>query len=274
MRVCGVSVIVLVALVVAACGGAGKEAAGPVGQETLVASPRLEVDRVALAVSSTRSSAAPACRRGEIRRIGNRRVAYAVVLKRPSVVFRRPGRRPLARFQKLNRNGFPTVFGVRAVVLDASCNPVWYRVQLPIRPNGASGFVKARAIELHRVYTRIVIDLSRRELVVYRSGRRMLHTKVAVGAPGTPTPAGAFYVNQRLRPADPGGPYGPAALGISAFSPVLTGWAQDGPIAIHGTDEPASIGQPASHGCVRVTNGLMESLYRRIPAGTPVLIKA
>ena len=27
-------------------------------------------------------------------------------------------------------------------------------------------------------------------------------------------------------------------LGISAYSPVLTGWAQGGPIAIHGTNEP------------------------------------
>jgi lipoprotein-anchoring transpeptidase ErfK/SrfK len=48
------------------------------------------------------------------------------------------------------------------------------------------------------------------------------------------------------------GPYGPAALGISAFSNVLTGWAQGGPIAIHGTNAPWSIGRAVSNGCIRV----------------------
>src|SRR2546423_7621812 len=45
----------------------------------------------------------------------------------------------------------------------------------------------------------------------------------------------------RLIPTDPSGPYGPGAIGISAFSNVLTGWAQGGPVAIHGTNENAEI---------------------------------
>ena len=41
---------------------------------------------------------------------------------------------------------------------------------------------------------------------------------------------------------------------------------------IHGTDAPASIGQSASHGCVRVRNEDIETLFRIVPIGTPVYI--
>jgi lipoprotein-anchoring transpeptidase ErfK/SrfK len=80
-------------------------------------------------------------------------------------------------------------------------------------------------------------------------------------------------VNQLLIPADTSGPFGPGAIGISAFSNVLTGWAQGGPIAIHGTNEPWSIGQAASNGCIRVHNSVLRRLFRSTPAGTPVVIR-
>jgi len=41
---------------------------------------------------------------------------------------------------------------------------------------------------------------------------------------------------------------------------------------IHGTDAPASIGRGASHGCVRVRNEDVETLFRIVPVGTPVYI--
>jgi lipoprotein-anchoring transpeptidase ErfK/SrfK len=41
---------------------------------------------------------------------------------------------------------------------------------------------------------------------------------------------------------------------------------------IHGTDDPASIGHSASHGCVRLRNEDIETLYRMVPVGTPVFI--
>ena len=42
--------------------------------------------------------------------------------------------------------------------------------------------------------------------------------------------------------------------------------------AIHGTDEPASIGRSVSHGCVRLRNEDIETLYNIVPVGTPVYI--
>ena len=42
--------------------------------------------------------------------------------------------------------------------------------------------------------------------------------------------------------------------------------------ALHGTDKPESIGQSVSHGCVRLRNEDIETLYRMVPVGTPVYI--
>jgi len=229
--------------------------------------------------SATRSvQRAPAaveshCRSGTSRPVGSTRVAVAAVVRSQARVFRLPGRRELARFGRLNQNGYPTVFRVLSAVRARNCRTVWYRVQVPMRPNGLSGYVRARSVDVGKVRTRILVDLSSRRLTFFRNGRFVLWATTAVGASATPTPTGRYYVNQKLIPADASGPFGPGALGISAFSPVLTGWAQGGPVAIHGTNEPWSIGHPVSNGCIRVRNPVLRRLFAAAPAGTPVLIR-
>jgi lipoprotein-anchoring transpeptidase ErfK/SrfK len=178
----------------------------------------------------------------------------------------------VARFGRRNVNDYPTVFAVRGRVRDAACKVAWYEVQLPMRPNGRTGWVPASAVKLARVDTRIVVDLSRRSLRFFEDGRLRLRITVAIGKRATPTPVGRFYVNQRLVPTREGGPFGPAALGVSAFSEVLTNWVQGGPIAIHGTNEPRSVGLAASNGCIRVENETLRWLFEATPAGTPVTI--
>ncbi len=124
-------------------------------------------------------------------------------------------------FERRNVNGVTTVFGVLAVRVDGRCRATHYRVQLPIRPNGATGWVSAVDVRVRKVNVRIAIDLSQRRITLFRDGRIVLLTTAAIGAPSTPTPTGRFYVNQRLLAADPIGGYGPGAIGISAYSPVL-----------------------------------------------------
>jgi lipoprotein-anchoring transpeptidase ErfK/SrfK len=204
------------------------------------------------------------------RRLGSPRVAYVGLAARGAVAYRAPGRSIVARFGSENQNGYPTFLAVLGA--RSGCGARWYRVQLPIRPNGATGWVRAAALQLHAVHTRIEVDLSRRQLTLFDRGRRVFAATVAVGSPATPTPIGRYYVNQRLVPDDPNGPYGPAALGVSAFSPVLTGWAQGGPIGIHGTNEPWSIGHAVSNGCIRLPNATLARLFRVAVAGTPVVI--
>jgi lipoprotein-anchoring transpeptidase ErfK/SrfK len=208
------------------------------------------------------------------RSLASTRVAYAAIVRERATAFRAPGGRGFARFGRLNVNDYPTVFGVRGELVGPDCAVRWYSVQLPIKPNGVTGWVRAADVDLARVRTRIVVDLSARRVTLYEGGRPALSSPAAVGAPATPTPTGSFYVNQRLVPADPSGPFGPGALGISAYSDVLTGWTQGGPVAIHGTNTPASIGRAVSNGCIRVPNDVLERLFKVALAGTPVVVRA
>lgn len=191
-----------------------------------------------------------------------------------AVAYREPGGEVLARFERLNVNGVRTVFGVRAERVGADCRAEWYHVQLPRKPNGITGWVRAADVDVATVTTRIVVDLSERRVTLFDEGREVLSARAAIGSAATPTPTGEYYVNQRLVPTDPTGPYGPGAIGISAFSEVLTGWAQGGPIAIHGTNRPDLIGRAVSNGCLRVRNDLLLELFERTLAGTPVTVRA
>ncbi len=42
--------------------------------------------------------------------------------------------------------------------------------------------------------------------------------------------------------------------------------------ALHGTNNPSSIGQSVSHGCIRLRNEDIQTLYEMVPVGTPVFI--
>jgi L,D-transpeptidase catalytic domain len=148
----------------------------------------------------------------------------------------------------------------------------WLRILLPIRPNGAAGWVRKGAVSVHEVDQRIVVDLSDKTLRYYRHGRLQRDFSVGIGRPETPTAVGTFYVWAQVPQASPFGPYGVFALGLSGFSPVLKDWPGGGRMAIHGTSHPGDRGLMVSHGCVRVYNDDMIDL-RRVPLGTPVIIK-
>jgi lipoprotein-anchoring transpeptidase ErfK/SrfK len=213
------------------------------------------------------------CLPGTFHRLGSAKLAYVAFVRSRATVSGRPGGRALASFGRLNVNGVPTIFSIRGVRVDRRCRPATYLVQIPKRPNGVTAWVPARQVGVAKVKTRIVVDLSARRVTLYRGGRRVLSAIAAVGSPATPTPTGSFYVNQRLVPTDPSGPFGPGAVGISAFSNVLTGWTQGGPIAIHGTNAPWSIGKAVSNGCIRLPNAVLRKLFRQALGGTPVVIR-
>jgi lipoprotein-anchoring transpeptidase ErfK/SrfK len=226
-----------------------------------------------LAVAAAAPARGVACSSRAERPLASPGGAWLAQATRSVTAFRAPGVRPFARFGVRNVNGAVTIFGVIGERLDDTCRPVWIHVALPMRPNGITGWVPAAKVRVAAVHTRIVVDVSRRSVRLYKWGRLVLRSRAAVGSSATPTPVGRFYVNQKLVPSDPGGPFGPGAVGISAFSPVLTGWAQGGPIAIHGTNEPWSIGRPVSNGCIRLPNPVLRRLFSQARVGTPVLIR-
>lgn len=234
----------------------------------LLAQPAAAGDR-----RSPRAVPATGCAPGSVHRMRTARLSYGARALRRVRARRLPGGPVIERFGTVNVNGVATVFGVLAARVDASCRPVWLEVQLPIRPNGSTGWVLARDVALFPVRTRIAVDLSRRRVTLLRSGRPILVATVVVGAPSTPTPTGRYYVNQRLLTRSPTGPFGPGAVGISAFSPVLRSWPQGGPIAIHGTDAPGLIGFAVSYGCMRARNADIVRLLQLAVEGTPVDIR-
>jgi lipoprotein-anchoring transpeptidase ErfK/SrfK len=146
-------------------------------------------------------------------------------------------------------------------------------VNLPMRPNGSVGFVPANAMTISETDALLKVSLKSRELVAYRGTEEVLRAPIAVGQTRFPTPKGMFYTLEVAKLENPNGPYGPYALGLSGFSAVLTEFGRgDGQLAIHGTNEPALLGQNVSHGCIRISNEMITRLVQEFPLGAPVVI--
>jgi lipoprotein-anchoring transpeptidase ErfK/SrfK len=128
----------------------------------------------------------------------------------------------------------------------------------------------------------IVIVTHARELYYMLGNSQAIRYPVGVGRAGMAWHGRARIAEKALRPnwgppADialanpniplviPGGsprnPMGAAAMGLSR-----------GNYAIHGTNEPGSIGRFVSHGCIRMHNEDVLDLYHRAPVGTEVIV--
>jgi lipoprotein-anchoring transpeptidase ErfK/SrfK len=149
----------------------------------------------------------------------------------------------------------------------------WLHVRLPGRPNGETGWIRTRATALAVTPWHIVVDTARRRVLVYRTGRVVKIFRAIVGKPATPTPDGAFFVEEAVR-LSPGAAGAPFALALSARSNVLQEFdGGPGQIALHGlTNLGGVLGTAVSHGCVRLANDAMRWLVVRIGPGVPVTI--
>ncbi len=148
----------------------------------------------------------------------------------------------------------------------------WVEVPIPGRPNGRKGWVPAGALgELHVTHQYLRVDRETRRITLFRLGQPVWNAPVGVGRPSLPTPAGHFYLTEKLQAI--GGPfYGPYAFGTSAYAPTLSEWPGGGVVGIHGTDEPQLIPGDPSHGCIRLRNADIVQLYRMVEVGTPLEI--
>lgn len=163
------------------------------------------------------------------------------------------------------------------VLLALDVGSAWLHVQLPVRPNGTTGYVRARDVRLSSHTFAMEIALADHELVVTEAGEEVMRTPVGVGTTDRPTPGGGYYIKELLQPPDPNGVYGPYAYGLSGYSNVLTEFAGgEGVIGVHGTNEPELVGTEVSSGCIRLANDQITALVEDIglPLGTPVTIRA
>ena len=149
----------------------------------------------------------------------------------------------------------------------------WLRVRLPGRPNNSTGWIrKARTKRSYTIW-HLVVDLSVRQVTVYRRGRVVRKFSAVIGTASTPTPRGKFFVEENvlLTGGQVGGPF---ALALSARSYVLQEFAGGpGQIAVHGVwNVGGTMGTAVSHGCVRLDTTSITWLGERIGPGVPVTV--
>jgi lipoprotein-anchoring transpeptidase ErfK/SrfK len=177
----------------------------------------------------------------------------------------------IGRFPKVNLQGSPQVFDVVSEV-DEGGAAAWYRVLLPLRPNGTLGFVRSRDVRLSETPYAIYVDERHLELTLWSGCTRSMTFDIGLGKDATPTPRGRYYIASLLKPPSPDTVYGVYAYGLSAYSDAIRDWAGGGIIGIHGTNDPSSIGHRKSHGCIRMRNRDISTLVPILPLGTPVII--
>jgi lipoprotein-anchoring transpeptidase ErfK/SrfK len=190
-------------------------------------------------------------------------------LKRPAQLRATPGGRVLARIATRTEFGSRTVLGV------VGRRRGWLRVVATERPNGKRGWIPSRRAKLGATDYEIRIDRSARRLALVRGERTLRRFSVAVGRPANPTPLGRYAVTDRLNLSRTDSPYGCCAVALTGHQTKLVpGWPGGDRLAIHGTQQPESVGQAVSLGCLRAREPDIRALMRQVPLGTPVFVRA
>jgi hypothetical protein len=150
----------------------------------------------------------------------------------------------------------------------------WARIVLPWRPNGRTGWIGLDGRREIHTAVWVLADVSQRAVVVKRGRHTIAAFRAGVGAADSSTPTGRFDITDLVPTGDPSGPFGWFAFGLSGHQPNLPpGWTGGDQLAIHGTNDPASIGMAASAGCLRVSAHALAILRQYLRLGTPVVIK-
>ena len=125
----------------------------------------------------------------------------------------------------------------------------------------------------------VVISLSRFTLYLYDREDYVDEYPVAVGMPQYPTPTGKFHITYKERNPTwlPTSEWAKDKRGIpqppGPDNPLGGYWMDLGSgLGIHATPFEGSIGEQASHGCIRMTEEDARSLYNQVKVGTPVFI--
>ena len=236
----------------------------------------------ALAAPATAAVAAPPLReKGDRSPLGDERLSNERTLTRWAhtnllgKVRSKPSERgrTVARLRWNTEDGLPEVYVVLQSRLDDE-ERAWLEIRIPGRPNGRTGWVREEQLSnLKEVETHLTIDRRTLRATLRKRGKKIWTSRVGIGAPGTITPKGRFWIRERLRNLGGSPVYGPWAFGTSAYSDTLTDWPGGGVVGIHGTNQPQLIPGRPSHGCVRLPNAKIVRLVRLMPVGTPVLIR-
>lgn len=125
--------------------------------------------------------------------------------------------------------------------------------------------------------TNLVIKLSDRRVYLYRDNILATSYPIAIGKAGWETPVGSYKVIEMQRDPAWQHPWTGKVIPPGAENPLGARWIgfwTDGKnfIGFHGTPQEKLIGQAVSHGCVRMRNKDILSLYAQVDVGTPVTV--
>lgn len=181
---------------------------------------------------------------------------------------------------KKSQNGTKVAFGKATEVLaarfegDAALDTESKSIELPVYP------LKPKVTE--KDFGKVItVDQSERLIRLWKGGKVEKTYRCAIGTAQYPTPLGHFevvlkrfmptWVNPAPNgwgkdmpasiPPGPSNPLGTRAINLSASG-----------IRFHGTNNIASVGTAASHGCMRMVRADIEDLFERVEVGTQVYI--
>jgi hypothetical protein len=173
----------------------------------------------------------------------------------------------------LERLGTETEFGSPRVQAVVGREREWLEVRAAELPNERTGWVSSFDVAVEGIDHSLHASLGEHTLEVRRRGRVVRRVEVAIGGSATPTPTGVFAVTDKLRMTEEGGAYGCCILAFTGRQPTVPqGWSGGDRLAVHGTLDEATIGQPASLGCLRADDADMRWLIDRVPLGAPVTV--
>jgi hypothetical protein len=152
----------------------------------------------------------------------------------------------------------------------------WVQVELPVRPSGSRGWIRAENFKWSTVNHHILIDVSDRLVALFNGDELVTYTRAIVGKSTTPTPTLSGFIVEKL--PNHNRQNGSAVVGdwilmLSFFSQALDTFGGGLPrIALHGTHIPNRVGEALSNGCIRIPNNIIEVIARTAPLGTVVNI--
>jgi L,D-transpeptidase ErfK/SrfK len=129
-----------------------------------------------------------------------------------------------------------------------------------------------------RTQSRLMVDLSDRQVYLYADGSLQASYDIAVGRAGWETPSGKFSVLTKIPNPSWQHPFTGDVIEKGTDNPLGSRWIgfwTDGKqqIGFHGTNHTELIGQAVSHGCIRMRNGDVEAMYEQVAIGTPVMVQ-
>lgn len=125
---------------------------------------------------------------------------------------------------------------------------------------------------------RLVIRLDQRRVYVYEGETTLVSYPIAVGREGWETPKGEFTVFQMIKDPSWQHPWNGSIVPPGPDNPLGRRWIgfwSDGVNAIgfHGTPNESLVGQAVSHGCIRMKNADVATLFAMVGNGTVVTVQ-